>query len=404
MAHVKRNLVLAGLGVAVFGGLLFVTYRPEPVPVDLHVVARADFEITVDVDGQTRVADLYEVSSPISGLALRAPVEVGDPVIAGETVVARVEPASPGLLDTRTRLQAEAFVRQMEAALNVAETDRAKAAEDLVYAQTQYDRVAQLVERKVSSVTELENAQQRLIIARAALDAAEARINQARSGLDAARAALVETPSDSGETLCCVPILAPADGVVLEIDVVSARPVLIGTHLLSIGDPTSLEIVADVLSTDAVRLPEAAVARVERWGGAPLEARLTRIDPAARTKISALGIEEQRVDAIFEIISQPEARQNLGHGFAVFLRIVEYREEDAVVIPLSSAFRIGNDWAVFRTTGDRVERVVVEIGRRNGRFATVLAGLSEGDRVVQHPSAALSDGALFVERTAFARD
>ena len=194
MAHVKRNLVLAGLGVAVFGGLLFVTYRPEPVPVDLHIVASADFEITVDVDGQTRVADLYEVSSPISGLALRAPVEVGDPVIAGETVVARVEPASPGLLDTRTRLQAEAFVRQMEAALNVAETDRAKAAEDLVYAQTQYDRVAQLVERKVSSVTELENAQQRLIIARAALDAAEARINQARSGLDAAHAALVETP------------------------------------------------------------------------------------------------------------------------------------------------------------------------------------------------------------------
>ena len=404
MAHVRRNMILAGLGIAVFGGLLFVTYRPEPVPVDLHAVSRDTFEITVDVDGETRVVDLYEVSAPISGLALRSPVEVGDPVVAGETVVAQVEPASPALLDARTRLQAEAHVREMEAALNLAEADRTKAAEDLEYAQTQFERVTRLVERNVSSVTQLETAEQQRTIAEAALVAAEARIGQSRSGLDAARAALVETTSDEVASACCATILAPANGVVLDIDMVSARPVIAGTRLLSVGNPRALEIVADILSVDAVRLPSAAEARVERWGGAPLEARLTRIEPAARTKVSALGIEEQRVDAVFEIVSPPEARENLGHGFAVFLRIIEHREDNVLTVPLSSVFRAGDDWAVFRTAGDRVERVLVDVGRRNGRYAVILSGLNEDDLVVEHPSADLTDGDLFVERAAFAND
>lgn len=404
MAQTRRNILLAGLGVVVVGGLLFVTFRPEPVPVDLYTVARGEFEITIDVDGETRVAELFEIAAPISGVALRSPVEVGDAVIGGETVVAQVEPASSGLLDTRSRLQAEARVREMEAVLNVAETDRTKAREDLAYADSQYDRVAQLVERKVSSITRLEDAHQQRAIAQAALEAAEARIAQAESGLDAARAALVDITSDAGGEVCCVPILAPADGVVLDIDMVSARPVATGTRLLSIGDPRALEIVADILSSDAVRLPPAADASVERWGGPPLKARLERIEPAARTKVSALGIEEQRVDAVFEIVSPPEERENLGHGFAVFLRVVEHREPDAMQIPLSATFRVGEEWAVFRALEDHVERITVELGRRNGRHATVLSGLTEGDRVVEHPSEDLADGALYVERTTFGGD
>lgn len=404
MAHATRNIVMAGIGAAVMGGLLYVTFRAEPVPVDLHTVARSAFAITVDVDGETRVADLYEIAAPISGVALRAPVEVGDQVVAGQTVVARIEPSSPGLLDARTRLQAEAHVREMEAALNVARTDRSRAKEDLAYARSQYDRVSQLVDRKVASITRLEDAHQRRAIAEAALAAAEARINQATSGLDAARAALVDMTSDAGREECCVPILAPADGVVLDIDLVSASPVVAGTRLLSIGDPGSLEIVADVLSSDAVRLPDGAEASVERWGGSPLRARLASIEPAARTKVSALGIEEQRVDAIFELVSPAAERRSLGHGFSVYLRIVEYEESDALLIPLSSAFRFGEEWAVFRTDADRVERVVVQLGRRNGRQAVVLSGLQEGDRVVEHPSEDLEPGALFVERTGFGEE
>ena len=401
MAQSHRNIVLVGIGAVVAAGLLYVTLKPEPVPVDLHTVARAGFEITVDVDGETRVADLYEVAAPISGVALRSPVEVGDPVRAGETVVARVEPAASGLLDARTRLQAEAQVREAEASLHVAETERMKAEEDWTYETSQYERVRQLVDRDVASVTQLEAAHQRLVVAEAARKAAEARIARAKSGLDRARAALIETTTAEDGGACCVPILAPADGVVLEIEAESARPVLVGARLLAIGDPRELEIVADVLSSDAVRLPDGADAYVERWGGPPLSARLIRVEPAGRTKVSALGIEEQRVDAIFEITSPHDERRALGHGFAVFLRVVEYREADAMQVPLSAVFRMGEGWAVFVADGDRAVRVPVEIGRRNGRFAVVISGLSEGDQVVEHPSDQLEDGAPIIPRATF---
>lgn len=402
MAQTRRNIVLGLIGAAVAGGLLYVSFRPEPVPVDLHTIESGTLTITVDVDGTTRVKELFEVAAPISGVALRSPVEVGDRVTAGDTVVAEVEPVEPALLDARSRLQAEASVREAEAALSVAETDLARAREDQLYARTQYDREATLVERGVSSITRLEDAHQKRAIADAAVAAAEARVEQAEGALARARAALTgpAVASDS-ERSCCTRILAPADGVVLSVDVISERPVTAGTLLLTIGDPGELEIVADLLSSDAVRLPEGARASVERWGGAPLEARLRSIEPAARTKVSALGIDEQRVDAIFDLVSPAEERTGLGHGFAVFLRIVEYEEPDVLLLPLSAAFRSGDGWAVFRADGDTVQRVPVELGRRNGRVAAVTSGLDAGDRVVVHPSDKLGDGALIVQRTTF---
>ncbi len=172
---------------------------------------------------------------------------------------------------------------------------------------------------------------------------------------------------------------APTDGVVLELDVISERPVAAGTPLLSIGDPTDLQIVADLLSNDAVRIAPGARAIVERWGGPqPLEARLVRIDPAARTKVSALGIEEQRVDAIFDLVSPPEDRPGLGHGFSVFLRIVEWEADDVLQVPLSAVFRQDGDWAVFAVEDGVARLRTVEIGRRNGRFAEIRGGLEPG--------------------------
>lgn len=402
MPQTRRNIILGLVGAAVAGGLLYVSFRPEPVPVDLHTLETGTLTITVDVDGTTRVKDFFEVAAPITGVALRSPVDVGDPVIAGETVVARVEPVEPALLDARTRLQAEAAVREAEAALAVARTDLARAIEDRTYASSQFTREETLVERGVSSITRLEDAHQRKVIAEAAVAAAEARVEQAEGSLARAQAALTEPALNPGaQAACCTSILAPADGVVLSVENVSERPVTAGTLLLTIGDPRELEIVADLLSSDAVRLPADAKASVERWGGAPLEARLRSIEPAARTKVSALGIEEQRVDAVFDLVSPAEDRAGLGHGFAVFLRIVEYEEPETLLLPLSAAFRTGDGWAVFRATGDTVERVPVELGRRNGRYASVTSGLGPGDRVVVHPSDTLTDGAPIVERTAF---
>lgn len=400
MAHTQRNIILGAVGLAIMGGLGYLAVRPAPVLVDLHTAAVGHFERTIDVDGETQVREVFDISAPIAGVARRSPVDVGDWVIAGETLLASVEPIAPGLLDTRARTQTEAAIREAQAALQVAESELARAREEKAFLQSQFDRATQLVERGVASPVSLEDAERALAVADAGVASAEARITQAVSGLERAQAGLIDastnTPDASG---CCVPLYAPVDGRVLDVQLVSERPVAAGERLVSVGNPDVLEIVADILSSDAVGLPQGARARVERWGGAPFEARLTSIDPIARTKVSALGIEEQRVDAVLAITASPAQTEGLGHGFSVFLRIVDYENPDALTVPLSATFRMGEDWAVFRANGETVDLVTIELGERNTRFAEVLDGLEPGDQVVMHPSDDLEQGALIAERT-----
>ncbi|MDJ0627857.1 MAG: HlyD family efflux transporter periplasmic adaptor subunit [Rhodobacter sp.] len=398
-----RTLIVGGLAVVGLGALIAWGFRPDPVPVDLAEVTRGQMQITVDADGKTRIRDLFEVAAPIAGRALRSPVDVGDRVIAGKTVVAVVQPVPPPLLDARARVQAAAAVAEAEAALRVAKSQVRQAEEDLTHAASQYARIATLVDRGVSSVTQLEDATQLRAIKEAALDAARSSQSMAEGALARARAVLIEPdPEDplAGDA-CCIELHAPTDGVVLEIASISERPVAMGTPLVTIGRPENLEIVADLLSSDAVRVAAGSRAIVERWGGPQaLEAILRKIEPSARTKISALGIEEQRVDVVFDLVSPPEDRPGLGDGFAVYLRVVEWQAADQLQIPLSALFRHGGDWFAFRVPGDGIaERVAVEIGRRNGRVAQVLSGLSAGDRVVTHPSERVQDGVRIVDRT-----
>ncbi len=395
-----RTLIGALAVAVVIGGLLIVAFRTDPIAVDLATVTRGPMQITVNADGKTRIREVYEVAAPFTGTARRSPVEVGEPVVAGETVVAVVEPVAPALLDARSRLQAEAALREAEAALKVAESQLAQAEEDLAYAQTQLDRARTLVERGVASVTRLEDATQLVAVREAARAAARSQLQAAQGARDRAAAALIEPgQSAQADAECCVPILAPVSGIVIEVDQVSERPVVAGTRLVTLGDPADLEIVADLLSSDAVRLKPGARAFVERWGGPiTLVARLRSIEPVAITKVSALGIEEQRVNAVFDFISPPEQRQGLGGGYAVFLRVVEWETPDALQVPLSALFRRGDDWAVFVADGERVREAAVEIGRRNAEMAEVLSGLAAGDRVVTHPNEELSAGAPIIER------
>ncbi|CAN0589383.1 unnamed protein product, partial [Ectocarpus sp. 12 AP-2014] len=321
-------------------------------------------------------------------------------VIAGETVVAFVDPVAPSLLDTRSRLQADAAVSEAEAGLLVAQTDLARAQEQLRSAQSQFDRTQTLVSRGVVSVTQLEDANERLAIANAAEAAALARISMAQSSLERAQAELIEPGNEQDrDGACCVPLRAPANGRVLAIDQISARPVTAGTRLVTIGDPSNLEIVADILSVDAVRLDVGARAMVDRWGGSSLlEAQLIRIEPAARTEVSALGIEEQRVDAIFELISPLEDRTALGDGFSVFLRVVEWQGDDVLQVPLSATFRLGDIWGVFAVEDGIARQMEVTLGRRNARDVQVLTGLEAGTLVVTHPSDDLADGSAVLQR------
>ena len=400
MAYSTRTLVLIGIGAALVAGLSYVSFRPDPVAVDLAAVTQGPLEVTINADGQTQVRDLFEVASPISGTALRSPVAEGDEVRAGETVVAIVRPSSAGLLDARAQLQAEAALQEALAARHVAQADLKQAEETQRFAQSQYARTKALVTRGVASITRLEDDTQRLAVANATTDAAQARIEMAEGTIERARASLL-SPNDQevSPESCCVQLTSPTDGVVLSVEAISERPVSIGTPLVSIADPTELELVADILSNEAVRLKPGALAYVERWGGNErLQARLERIDPKARTKISALGIEEQRVDVYFSLISPSGARPNLGDGFSVFLRIVEWHAEDVLQIPLSAAFRDDGAWAVFVATEGIAERRAVTLGRRNNRMVEVQKGLERAEQVVTHPSDAIAAGVALVER------
>jgi HlyD family secretion protein len=401
MSYSTRTLVLIAVGVTLVAGLSYVSFRTDPVPVDLAMVTRGPLEVTINADGQSQVRDLFEVASPISGTAMRSPVAKGDIVRADETVVAIVRPASSGLLDARSQLQAEAALQEALAARHVAQADLKQAEETARFAKFQFDRTQALVTRGVASITRLEDDTQRLAVANATLEASQARLEMADGAIERARATLLapenaETPAEN----CCVQVKAPSNGVVLSVAAISERPVTIGAPLVSIGDPGQLELVADILSNDAVRLSPGALAYVERWGGeGVLEATLDRIDPKARTKVSALGIEEQRVDAYFLLTTPIEQRPNLGDGFSVFLRIIEWRADDTLQVPLSAIFRQGDGWAVFVSLEGVAERRSVTLGRRNHRMVEVLSGLEASEQVVTHPSDDITAGVSLVERS-----
>lgn len=400
MSWKPRTILTVAAGAAILAGLVYVAMRTEPVPVDLYEVTSAPLAVTIDADGQTRIRDIYEVAAPIAGTARRAPIAVGDRVVAGQTVVALVEPISPSLLDARTRAQAEAAVDEASAALDVARSDLTRAEEEQTFATMQFERTQALVERGVASVTQLETATQQLAVAEAAAAAARSRIAMAEGTLERAEAALVGPQNSAGEdTECCVSLTAPTDGVVLSIATISEHPVQAGAPLVTIGDPDDLEIVADLLSSDAVRIGPGTRAIVERWGGPEaLEAVLDHIEPAAETRVSALGIEEQRVDAIFDLSTPREERAGLGHGFSVFLRIVEWESDDALQAPLGALFRRGEDWAVFVYDNGVARERVIGVGRRGTRMAEVTDGLEAGERIITHPNDSVTDGTPVVDR------
>lgn len=401
MTSRTRKSLLGLIVFALVAALLFVAFRPTPIAVDFARIERGRIVGTINADGKTRIRNVYDVSSPISGTAQRSPVAEGDAVTGGQTIVARVEPAAPSLLDARTRIQLEATVSEARAAADFANAQLRQAEEELDFARSQLDRTRELVERGVSSVTALENAEQALRLKQVARDAAASNVARATSSLARAEAALIEPGSDPEQgSACCVELRAPVDGTVLSIVQVSERTVAVGSPLLSIGDVADLEITADLLSSDAVGLDIGARAIVERWGrDDPLTARLVSLAPIAETHVSSLGIEEQRVSAVFNLLTPPDERAGLGHQYAVFLEIVTWEEDDALYAPLSALFRDGDGWAVFAVNGNRAALTPIEIGRRNDTHVEILSGIGQGDLVVVHPPEEIADGTAIIERS-----
>jgi len=382
-------------------GVLAWLFRPQPVTVDLATVARGPLQVSVSDDGETRVRDMFVVSAPLAGHMRRIELEAGDSVVAGETIVARIEPSDPSFLDRRSEAEVRAGIRASEAARvhAAAELRRAQAERD--FAVTELKRYEGLAANRTISQNDLESARRRARTAEAAVDEAVAGLRVSESELEQAKARLM-APSKSADRRAdcdCVTVRSPVSGNVLQVLAESEGIVASGTPLVEIGDPGKLEVVTDLLSTEAVKVRTGQRTLIERWGGDnALEGVVRRVEPYGFTKVSALGVEEQRVKVVIDITDPADRWRNLGHGYRVEPRIVLWEANDVLKVPLSALFRQGTEWAVFVNRDGRARAQAVVVGHRNGIDAEVLKGLAAGDVVVVHPSDRVGDGARLEPR------
>lgn len=386
-----KRLAYAAAGLAVIAGFAYAL-REQPALVDIAEVVEAPMRVTIREEGTTRVREVYAISAPIAGHLTRTVIKEGDRLRAGITVVASIRPLDPPLIDRRTEAELLAARDAARSAVAIAEIELARATTALRLAQDELDRALKLFAPGIISESALQRYASQVEIQKAATDAARATIEVRKAELASAEARLLQPAPGSADGGCCVNLTAPVDGTVLGVLARSEQAVSVGTKIAEIGDTGDLEVVVDLLSSDAVGIGPGTRATVTDWGGVrPLAARVRRIDPAAFTKVSALGIEEQRVNAVLDL-EETDAR--LGHGFRVFAEMVVWDCEVCLQVPIGALFREGSNWSVFVVEGDRLKRAAIEIDHMNDETAEVKGGLSTGQRVVLHPSDKVDDGSL----------
>jgi HlyD family secretion protein len=398
MVWVRRGILLI-VAAAIVAGFVYAL-MPRPVPVDFATVDRGALEVTADEEGVTKIRDIYDVSAPIGGYLDRFPLEVGDRVERDVTIVAEIRPSSPEFLDVRTRREREAAVGAATAAVRLAEAGLTRARADVQLAEADFKRSEQLAQSGIISDRAMEITMNAAAAARARLREAEASLELRQSELATAEARLIQPTGgyNAHPATCCMPIKAPVDGVILEVLAESAQVVAAGAPIARIGDPGDMEIEVDLLSSDAVQVAPGSEAYIEGWGGTVLKGRVRRIDPSAFTKVSALGIEEQRVNVILDLLDPHSTWQTLGNEYRVFVRIVTWRSDDVVRVPLAALFRRGDQWTVFKVVNGIAEIVPVSIDHRDKSFAEVKAGLAADDVVILHPSDQVEMGAAVESR------
>ena len=385
----KRTLwVTIALAVAIG---IALGLRPSRVAVETAAVARGTLRITVDEDGRTRVVDRYTITAPLAAMVARPALRAGDSVRQGE-IVARLVPVASPLLDPRSRAQAEARVAAAQAALSQAGAQVASAAAAAEFAAREAARQRVLGQGGAVSRQSVEQADLTERTAREALASAQFGERVTASEVRLARAALARL--DRGTAVAEeFPVRAPVRGVLLRVIQESEAVVPAGAPLMEVGDPASLEAVVDVLTTDAVDIRPGAPVRLERWGGdAALNGYVHRVEPSAFTRLSALGVEEQRVNVIVRPAAPRSAWAVLGDGFRVEASILTWEGRNRLIVPGGAVFRQGSGWAVYVVDGGRARLRTIEIGRRNDSEVEVVRGLREGDRVVIYPTDNVGDG------------
>lgn len=394
----RKGLTIGAVMLVVVG--VVYAFWPKPTLVDIGTVTRGPMTLTINEEARTRVREAYTVSAPVSGRLLRVDAEPNDIVQQAQTIVARMLPSSPPTLDAREREQARTAVQAAEASLRVEQANMKKAVADNTLAITNLKRATERREIETISQSAFEQAQQEAEAAEAALDNAKAAISLREAELANAQAALIGV-EESGQGLSeTIDIKAPINGRILQVLQESEVVLAAGTPILEIGNvDDDLEIIVELLSTDAVQVTEGDKAMIQNWGGSEsLSGVVERIDPFGFTKFSALGVEEQRVHAIIRFTDMDRENVKLGHGFRVEVQIVVWDSNDTTIVPSSALFRKNGQWAVFIVENGTARLREVSVDRNNGTEANVLDGLEPDDRVVLYPASELEDGTSVVSR------
>lgn len=428
MKALFRRFVPISIGLLMLAAIVYA-FLPQPVRVDMGRVTRGPLQVAVEEDGKTRIKSRYIVSSPLAGRLLRIQLEPGDSVEAGKTTVAVIEPGDPALLDPRARAEAEARVKAAEAKLHQAGATMDQSLASLQFAESKLKRVRGLRDQGGSTQHDLDEAAMNFRMHTEENHGARFAEEIARFELEQARAALIRTAprperniSDSVSLAEGRPagqsggpsrepsretsnedwlfkIRSPIQGRVLRKFQESATVVTPGTQLLQLGNPEDLEVEIDVLSPDGVKIKPGDKVLLEQWGGEkPLIGHVRLVEPSAFTKVSSLGVEEQRVNVIVDIEDPADKRRTLGDAFRVEAKIIIWENPSVLRVPIGALFRHADDWSVFCVRDGRARLQLVKLGHHNNLHAEVLEGLAEQDEVVMHPSDQVVDGVRVVAR------
>lgn len=389
--------LLPWLGGLVLVGIIVAGLWPKPVPVETGTAARGPLTVRVSEEGKTRVRNRYVVASPVAGKMRRVPLKPGDEVVAGSTVLTTIEPVAPPLLDPRARAQAEAVVAMHEASRkrSMESLDAAMAA--LKMADADRDRFRSVTKAGIISETDRDRVEGQASMRAAEVRAAEFSLQVIDYELAQARAVLERPDTTTAGNL--VEVKSPVSGRVLKVMQESETVATPGMQILEVGDPTDIEIEAEILSRDAVAIRPGDSVQVEQWGGEiPLSGRVRRVEPAAFTKISALGVEEQRVIVLSDLVEIPENAKTLGDRYRVEVRVAVWHSDDVMVVPAGSLFREGNEWKTYLFRDGAAKLTPVEAGHSDGRFTEIVSGLNAGDEVLLHPPDTVKDGTPVTKR------
>ncbi len=407
MDGIKPRIIIISTALALIVLFLAYAFWPRAIRVDIAAAAYKHMQLTINEEAKTRVRDAYVVSAPVTGRLLRVEVEPGDHVDRNQSIVARMLPANPAVLDIRTEEQAKAAVDAADAALVLARAEVNRAAADADYATLEIERARKLRESDTVSQAALDQAERAWRAANAALETAKAAVAVRKADLENAQAMLMTFSQAEKLALGVnphpresIPLMAPITGRILRVIQESETTISAGAPILEIGDPSDdLEIVSELLSTDAVKITPGDRVIVEKWGGdATLRGIVGKVEPWGFTKFSALGVEEQRVNVIINFADNHDAHARLGHGFRVEVKIVIWEDENALTIPSSAIFRSAQDWAVFKVVKGRAKLSKLQIGPNNGVDTQILEGLEEGDEIILYPANQIFDGARVAQR------